>query len=187
MLYLASASPRRAEILAMLGYRFTVEPAQADETVFAYLQPAEMVSQLSTLKAQKIAEKHPQDLVLGSDTVVVLDGKVLGKPRDREDALSMLLLLSEKTHTVYTGVSLFQETCRHSFVDSAQVTFYPITRQQAMRYIETGEPMDKAGAYAVQGKGSVFVKELQGDFFTVMGLPAAKTARALARLGYAVF
>lgn len=183
MLILASQSPRRREILDMLGYMFECRPAHADETVPAGISPGEAVELLAARKARAVGlSAGAGDTVLGSDTVVALDGAVLGKPADRDDALRMLRALSGRTHTVYTGVALLKGEEEIVFHDRAEVTFYPLEEAEIAAYAATGEPMDKAGAYGIQGRGSALVEGIRGDFFTVMGLPAGKTVRALRRM-----
>ena len=184
MLILASQSPRRREILHMLGYAFDCRPAHADETIPAGTPPekaVELLAERKALAARLTAEDA--DTVLGSDTVVVLDGAILGKPADRSGAARMLRALSGRTHTVYTGVALLKGDEKIVFHDRAAVTFYPLDDAEIAAYIATGEPMDKAGAYGIQGRGSALVEGIQGDFFTVMGLPAGKTVRALRQMG----
>lgn len=183
MLILASQSPRRRKILDMLGYMFECRPAHADETVPAGMAPGEAVELLAARKARAVGlSAGAGDTVLGSDTVVALDGAVLGKPSDRDDALRMLRALSGRTHTVYTGVALLKGEEEIVFHDRAEVTFYPLEEAEIAAYAATGEPMDKAGAYGIQGRGSALVEGIRGDFFTVMGLPAGKTVRALRRM-----
>lgn len=127
-----------------------------------------------------MAAAHPNRLVVGADTMVVLDGRALGKPRDEAEAVEMLLSLQGKTHMVMTGVWVCSPGKCGGFVDTAEVTFYPLTREEAAAYAATGEPLDKAGAYAIQGRGMRFHRGIRGDFYTVMGLPGARLARFLA-------
>ena len=167
----------------MLGYVFDCRPACADETIPEGTPPGAAVELLAERKARAASlTAAPADTALGSDTVVVLDGAVLGKPADETDAVRMLRGLSGRTHTVYTGVALLKGEEKILFHDRAQVTFYPLTDAEIAAYVATGEPMDKAGAYGIQGRGSALVEGIMGDFFTVMGLPAGKTVRALRRL-----
>lgn len=177
---LASRSPRRAEILSMLGFAFTVDSADCDESVRG-LYTDRIVEVLARRKAMAVAARHPDELVLGSDTLVCLDGAPIGKPKDAVDAKRMLRLLSGRRHTVYTGVSLVQDGEDDTFLCQAEVEFYPLTDAQIERYVATGDPLDKAGAYGIQGPGAVLVRGIQGDFYTVMGLPAAEVARRLER------
>ena len=178
-LLLASASPRRKEILTLLDIPFEVCPA-VRESAPAGLPPAERVQALARCKAEEVAAAHPNRLVVGADTMVVLDGRALGKPRDEAEAVEMLLSLQGKTHMVMTGVWVCSPGKCGGFVDAAEVTFYPMTREEAAAYAATGEPLDKAGAYGIQGRGMRFIRGIRGDFYTVMGLPGARLARFLA-------
>ena len=182
-LIVASASPRRRELLAQAGFVFQVEPSDADETLPEGVTPAAAVELLASRKAQSVAEKHPTDVVLGCDTIVALGGEKLGKPQTAADAKAMLRRLSGKTHTVYTGVCITDGTRTERFVSETDVTFYPLDAQTIDAYVATGEPMDKAGAYGIQGLGSVLVQSFSGDYFTVVGLPLAQCARVLATFG----
>ncbi len=179
---LASQSPRRAEILSMLGFDFQIEVADCDENVDG-IPTEEMVAVLAERKAQVIAARHPNEAVIGSDTLVTLDGTPIGKPKDAADAKRMLKMLSGRSHTVFTGVSIIKGDKRDTFVCRAEVEFYGLSEEEIDRYIATGEPLDKAGAYGIQGKAAVFVKEIRGDFFNIMGLPAAEVARHLRKFG----
>lgn len=180
-LVLASASPRRREILENLGFAFTVRPSNAEEIIGENQTPSETVESLAFQKAQSVAKTAADgEIVLGADTVVVYDGKILGKPHDRRDAENMLHLLSGKTHEVYTGVCLADRNgVLNSFSACTKVTFYPLSDEEIARYVDSGEPMDKAGSYGIQGKGCYLVEGIDGDYFNVVGLPAARTARAL--------
>lgn len=176
---LASASPRRKEILSNAGFSFEIIPSDADETVTENLSPEETVKELAKRKAQYILERHPDRVVFGCDTVVAVDGKVLGKPLNDEDAFNMLRMLSGKTHKVSTGVCVISAEKEVCFYDTTQVTFYELSDETIWSYVKTGECSDKAGAYGIQGYGSVLVKEIKGDYFSVMGLPVTRAARAL--------
>lgn len=179
---LASASPRRREICDLLGLSYSVVPPQFEIPLDSSLPLEQAVMKVARAKAEEVAASHPGKLVLGADTVVAAqDGlfpAVLGKPRDPEDACQMLLRLAGKRHRVLTGVWL----CGHvgktkiarGFTDQTQVQFAPLTPEEAADYVATGEPMDKAGAYAIQGRGLRYVQEICGDFYTVMGLPGAR-------------
>lgn len=187
-LILASGSPRRKEILENMGYTFTVKTFGCSEELPAGTKPEDAAGILAKRKAlaafDKLRESGKTDFtVVGSDTVVAANGEILGKPENKSDAVCMLLKLSGKTHSVYTGVCVKSENFEEVFVNETKVEFYPLTQEMCLRYVETGEPMDKAGAYGIQGLGSVLVKKIDGDFFSVMGLPAAQTARALKRAG----
>ena len=181
MLILASNSPRRKELLSMLGYEFVVIASDCDETT-NITEPSELVKELSLRKAKAI-DFCDDDIVIGSDTVVAIDGKILGKPVDEDDAAKMLRLLSGKTHTVYTGVTVLQDNTEITESISCDVTFKEMTETEILNYIKTGEPMDKAGAYAVQGKGSAFVEKLNGDYFAVVGFPCCYINKILNKLG----
>ncbi len=181
MLILASNSPRRKELLDMLGYEFVVRASDCDETT-NITDPAEFVKELSKRKAKAI-DFSEEDTVIGSDTVVAIDGKILGKPIDEDDATKMLRMLSGKTHTVYTGVTVLQNGTEITDAIACDVTFKEMTEMEILNYIKTKEPMDKAGAYAVQGKGSAFVEKLNGDYFAVVGFPCCYVNTVLNKLG----
>jgi len=183
MLILASASPRRREILTMLGYTYDVCPADADETLPSGIAPEEAVSVLSARKAAAVFADHPNDVVLGSDTIVVCEEEILGKPADAADAKRMLRLLSGRTHQVYTGVTLCGAAGQTTWVVQSDVTFRPLTDGEIDAYLATKEPNDKAGAYAIQGKGSALIERFDGDFFAIMGLPASSTVLKLREFG----
>ena len=178
-LILASASPRRRELLQTAGIAFTVRVSEAEEHIESGTAPQEAVMQLARQKAEAVAEAYPQELVLGADTVVVYDGAILGKPADEADAVQMLQMLSGKTHTVYTGVCLAQNGLAETFFEQTDVTFYPLTQEEIEQYVATGEPMDKAGAYGIQGRGCTLVQSICGDYFNVVGLPVAAVCRRL--------
>ncbi len=183
MLYLASSSPRRRELLEKVGIPFTCILSHGDESRPPELSPGELVQELARRKAFA-AEKDPGpgDIILGADTLVALGDRVLGKPSSREEAFSMLSALSGKVHTVYTGCCLRMAEGSESFLSAAEVEFYPLSPKEIQAYIETGEPMDKAGAYGIQGKGCVLVKAIRGDYFTIVGLPVAEVIRRVRRL-----
>ncbi len=171
-LILASGSPRRAEILQNIGADFEVYITHADENVEESLSPDALVCELSSRKAKEAARFFPDSaLILAADTVVALDGRIMGKPKDEAQAFEMLSLLSGKTHSVYTGYTLTREGLYVSHAIKTDVVFRPLSEDLIYRYIKSGEPFDKAGAYGIQGKGSALVKELRGDYFNVMGLP----------------
>ncbi|MBQ4132055.1 MAG: septum formation protein Maf [Clostridia bacterium] len=181
MLILASNSPRRKELLAMLGFEFVVKASDCDEST-NLTNPAELVKELSKRKAKAI-EISAEDTVIGSDTVVAINGNILGKPVDENDAFNMLKLLSGNTHTVYTGVTVLQNGNEITDCISCDVTFKDMTDDEIICYIKTGEPMDKAGAYAIQGKGSAFVEKINGDYFAVVGFPCCYINSVLNKLG----
>ena len=176
---LASKSPRRQELLQHITRDFTVIVSEVEELLPKGIAPEEIPAYLAGIKAQAVADKHPDDVVIGADTVVILDGEVLGKPRDEADAVRMLEALSGKTHTVITGCCIIQGQRRIGFSESTRVEFYPLSDREIAEYIATGEPFDKAGAYGIQGRGSVLVKRIEGDFFNVVGLPVGRLKREL--------
>lgn len=181
---LASQSPRRKELLEQLGLEFIVCPSDVEEIVSS-ADPVEVVRELSRQKAQDIAarmeEKNPgHDMViLGADTIVVYEGKILGKPVDRVDAERILQMLQGNTHSVYTGVTLIGKGKSVTFAEETEVTMYPASREEITWYIDTGEPMDKAGAYGIQGLGARFIRMIHGDYNNVVGLPAGKIYQIL--------
>lgn len=176
---LASASPRRSELMTLAGFRFDVICADIDEIVPEKALPQEVVMSLALQKAQAVAKDHRKSAVVGSDTVVALDGKILGKPRSEKEAAEMLRSLSGRIHKVFTGVAIVCGEKVTSFFEETEVEFYPLTDQEILDYVATGEPMDKAGAYGIQGRGAVLVKRINGDYFNVMGLPISKVYREL--------
>ncbi len=182
---LASNSPRRRELLSQAGIDFEVKVSDVDENI-GETDPEELVKKLSRLKAGAVYGNNKDRTVIGADTVVSIDGRILGKPTDKDDAFAMLRMLSGKTHQVFTGVTIFfpgeepdAEPEIKTFAEKTDVTFYELTDEEIENYIETGEPMDKAGAYAIQGKGAVLVEKISGDYNTVVGLPLARTVRAV--------
>ncbi len=179
MLILASASPRRRKIMEKLGLNFKCLPENIDETLPNNIELSKSAEYLAIKKAEACLNKHNCDTVIGSDTVVVADGVILGKPKDRYDAARMLKMLSGKEHIVYTGVAIANSTKKVSFTSSVTVAFDELSDSDIEWYISTGEPMDKAGAYAVQGLACRFIKGINGDFYSVMGLPAQRLFREL--------
>ena len=183
-LILASGSPRRRQLLEQIGLTFVVRSSDVDESVSPGLTPAQVVESLSARKGEAVAaEAAPGDLVLSADTVVALDGGILGKPRDRAEAEAMLTALSGRTHQVYTGVTLLQDGRRLTEHEVTAVTFRPLSPGEIAAYVSTGEPMDKAGAYGIQGLGALLVERLEGDYFNVMGLPLCRLGEMLAQFG----
>ena len=176
---LASASPRRSELMTLASFRFDVICADIDEIVPEKALPQEVVMSLALQKAQAVAKDHRKSAVVGSDTVVALDGKILGKPCSEKEAAEMLRSLSGRIHKVFTGVAIVCGEKVTSFFEETEVEFYPLTDQEILDYVATGEPMDKAGAYGIQGRGAVLVKRINGDYFNVMGLPISKVYREL--------
>ena len=186
-LILASASPRRREILSNAGYSFCVRPADMGGYIVPTLPVDKAVEALAEQKADCVVQNAAADeIVLAADTIVVRDGLVLGKPKNEADAFSMLRSLAGRSHTVYTGVCIAlpgKNGRRETFSCATNVRFYPLSDDTIRRYIATGEPMDKAGAYGIQGYGCVLVEGIEGDYFNVMGLPVAQTARYLSQYG----
>jgi len=169
----------------MLSLDFTVQPAAVDEAVSGACRPAEFAERLARAKAAAVAAERPDALVIGCDTIVVVDGEVLGKPRDREDAVRMLLRLQGREHRVESGIAVAAPGGRlESSVEGVRVRFRPFDRRMAEDYVATGEPMDKAGGYGIQGLGSVLVDGIEGDFFAVMGLPIARMISLFRALGW---
>ena len=184
---LASASPRRRELLSQAGIPFLVKPSQAEEHITA-TDPGEAVEELSLLKCRDIYMKTKGDvLVLGADTVVAAEGEILGKPSGKEEAVQMLRMLQGKEHQVYTGVTLMEREGKtervHTFYEKTQVCFYTMTEEEIRAYVETGESMDKAGAYGIQGRFAIFIKEIHGDYNNVVGLPLARLYQECKKLG----
>ena len=176
---LASASPRRKELLTTAGVEFEVLVSDADETVPDGTLPADAAMLTAEKKALAVAEKCGYALVIGSDTIVVLDGRILGKPKDEADAKAMLRFLSGKEHKVITGVCLTDGVETKKFAQVSKVRFYDLTDEEIAAYVATKEPMDKAGSYGIQGKGCVLVESIEGDYFNIVGLPVAATVRAI--------
>lgn len=181
---LASQSPRRRELLTQIGIVHEVRPADIDETVWPDEAPVPHSERLAREKAHALALLHPDAVVIGSDTIVVIDGAILGKPANAADAVDMLLRLSGREHTVYTSVAVAHEGRTLSSVEAVQVTFRPLDRALAEAYVATGEPMDKAGAYGIQGFGATLVEKISGDYFAVMGLPLGRLVGLIRELGY---
>ena len=182
---LASNSPRRRELLGQMGIKgFKVAAPDVDETVEGNLHPAQIVEELSLRKAKAAAAKNDGDgLIIAADTVVALEGAVLGKPRDERDAFSMLSALSGNRHDVYTGVTVMLGGRVVTEHERTTVTFRDVEPEEIRAYIATGEPMDKAGAYGIQGRGALLVSGIQGDYCNVVGLPVYRLGRILAGLG----
>ena len=180
-LILASQSPRREQILTMLGFEFSIVPSGVDEEIPPGLAAEQVPEALAQAKALHISREHPDALVLGADTLVMLDDRILGKPSTAAEALEMLRFLRSRTHRVYTGVALaLAGNITGSATDCSEVTFATWGDVELEDYIRSGEPMDKAGAYAIQGRGAFLVDGLQGCFFNVMGLPVQRTLSLLA-------
>lgn len=188
-LVLASASPRRRELLLQIGLEFTVMPSTKEENAKA-TEAGALVQELSRQKAADIweqlsgADNQPELLVIGADTVVCCEGKILGKPHSREAAAEMLTALQGRSHEVYTGVTLYSQSEAVTFFECTQVEFYPMTKAEISDYIDSKEPMDKAGAYGIQGLGARFVKGIRGDYNNVVGLPVGRLYQELKSHGW---
>ena len=183
-LILASGSPRRRELMRYITDDFTVRVSDADETAPAGLGPGALVEHLAKQKGDAVFEScEENDVVVSADTVVYADGKVLGKPHGESEAREMLLALSGKIHTVYTGVYIRAAQQTKSFHVATDVEFYPLTEEEISEYIATGEPFDKAGGYGIQTKGGLLVKGIRGDYYNVVGFPLAEVRRALRAFG----
>jgi len=186
-LILASSSPRRAEVLRDAGISFTVLSSAVDETPYPNETPQQMVQRLADAKAELVAARSVgASIIMAADTVVVLDKQILGKPRSTDEARRMLEALSGRTHSVITGVSLIRlpEMERRQFVETTLVHFARLTGEDLSRYLGTGEPFDKAGAYAIQGYAGRYIPRIEGCYFNVVGLPLARVVTALHELGW---
>ena len=185
-LHLASASPRRRDILSALGLRFTYAGVDADESRLAEETPAQMVVRLAALKARAATEPGAGRVIIGADTAVALGDRIFDKPADEAEAVDILLQLSGRSHEVLTGVAVQSDDHVETLLSCSKVRFRDIDPAEASDYWHSGEPADKAGGYAIQGLGAVFVAELQGSYSGVVGLPVFETAAALGRAGVAV-
>ena len=180
MIILASNSPRRKELLQMLGVKFMVSPGNCEE-ISKSQDPAQMTMEIAMKKAY--ATHYSQDdIIIGADTIVYYDGKVYGKPRDKDHARAMLKAFSGKTHSVYTGVCILQNGESECFCSKTDVKFFELEDSLIEKYLTTGDSLDKAGSYGIQGKGALLVEEIHGDFYNVMGLPLARVAKKLREL-----
>ena len=180
---LGSSSPRRRELLTLIGIPHTVVPADIDETPLDGELPRPHAERLAREKAQVVGAREPNAIVIAADTIVVVDGEILGKPRDEADAASMLRRLSGRSHVVLTAVAVARAGTVVSDVESVDVTFRELSEPDIARYIATREPMDKAGAYGIQGFGATIVTRIDGDYFAVMGLALGLMVRLMARVG----
>lgn len=180
---LASQSPRRRELLGYITEQFEVIPAQGEELLPEGISPRDAVILLSKQKAEEIRlRKFPgevSDTIIAADTVVAIDGEILGKPSDRENAVEMLHKLSGRKHNVFTGVTIISPKKTISFAEETLVEFYSLNDEQIQDYVDSGDPMDKAGAYGIQGRGALLVKRIEGDYYNVMGLPIGRIYREL--------
>ncbi len=182
MLILASQSPRRRELMKLITTDFIATAADVDETLPENITPDKAVLYLSKIKAEPFVKDG--DIVIGADTVVSLDGIILGKPKDIEDARNMLRLLSGKCHSVFTGYTVMTPQQCVSCCVETKVHFYPLSEAEIDRYLATGEPFDKAGAYGIQGYGSLLVESIEGDYFNVVGLPVSRLVHTLAKFNH---
>lgn len=178
-LILASASPRRKELMELLRVPFEIKTKDVPEDFDADLTPSEVVEFLAEKKAEAVFNENQEDVVIGSDTVVAIDDEILGKPSSREEAIEMLTKLSGRTHQVFTGVSIISEDISVTFHNETEVVFWELSQKEIESYVDTKEPMDKAGAYGIQGYGATLVKEIVGDYYSVMGLPISSVNRVL--------
>lgn len=178
---LASESPRRREILANTNINFTTKSIPTEEVIDPKLPLAQAIEQIALQKAKAVQPLLPMEVILGADTIVSIDGEILGKPHTKEKAINMLETLSGRTHQVITGVAILFEDTYELFHEISEVTFYPLTQQEIFDYVDTKEPLDKAGAYAIQGKGAILVAKISGDYYNIVGLPIAKVYRRLAK------
>jgi len=182
---LASTSPRRQELLKLLGLEFRIVPPNCEETFSPHLSPSEQTRQLARNKAQSVANEHPEDLVLGSDTVIEIEGKLLGKPENMQEAETMLRHLRGRCHQVHTGVAIIQQATHVSidFVETAQVWIKSFDEHTLKSYLATEESLGKAGAYSIQGEGAQLIEKIEGDYPTIVGLPIRRTAKVLEQQG----
>lgn len=176
---LASKSPRRTQILTEMGIKHLIIPSQQEEIIDNQLTPEEIVKSLAYQKAASISVLYPADLVIGSDTIVVINNEILGKPKDKLDAIRMLKLLQNNTHKVITGVALIQNKKEDIFQDTAYVTFNEMTKEDILDYLDTKKPYDKAGSYGIQDMPKKHIKNISGDFSTIVGLPKIKLQKHL--------
>jgi len=184
-LILASASPRRAELMEKLHIPFEIAPADCDEHLSGNPLPEEAVVLLSRRKAEASAKQFPGQYVLGADTLVALDGKALGKPRDRQDAVHMIGSLAGRTHCVWTGMTLISPDGKyHSALEGTEVTFGPMSREEVCAYVDSGESMDKAGAYALQGQAAIYIQGIKGCPYNAIGLPIYRLRLLLKEAGW---
>ncbi|MFX0558986.1 nucleoside triphosphate pyrophosphatase [Tepidibacillus infernus] len=182
---LASSSPRRREILELIGISFLVHPSDVDEGYNESNSPEDIVKQLATRKAMDIASYYQEGIIIGADTIVVLDGQILGKPKDEEDAFQMLNRLQGRSHQVFSGVAVVDAKTREVKASYQMTKVYmdPLSEEEIRLYIATKEPMDKAGSYGIQGFGAIFIEKIEGDYFNVVGLPVALLSTLLKDFG----
>ncbi len=181
-LILASASPRRQELIALISNNVICAPSGVEEIIPDGIVVSDVPLCLATQKAEAVAKEFPQDIVIGCDTAVFLDGEILGKPKDKDDARRMISALSGRVHQVITGCALFYQGKSVVFSNITEVEFFGLSEQEVEEYVNTPEPYDKAGGYGIQGKASLFVKGINGDYFNVVGLPVSRLNREIKRL-----
>ena len=186
---LASSSPRRKELLEKIGLKFEVEPGDCEEIVYTDLETHEMVRKLSREKAEAVARKHRSSVVIAADTVVLIDDKILGKPKSPTEAKKMLRALSGKSHVVITGFTIIDASERRILSKAVETKVYirELNPEEIDAYVESGEPLDKAGAYGIQGLGAVIVEKIEGDYYNVVGLPLSSLAESLKEFGVDVW
>lgn len=184
---LASTSPRRKEILETAGFTFDICDPEINETADSNLNAYNTAMQLAKIKSEAMLKKYPQDLIISADTVVCIDDILLGKPKNKAEAFEMLSILSGRTHSVYTGVCIAKGQKSTVFYEETVVKFYKLSEEEINSYIDSGEPFDKAGAYGIQGKGSLLVERINGDYFNVVGLPVARLNREIQKLSTILF
>lgn len=187
-LVLASASPRREDILAGLDLKFTVVPSKLDESKFNNENPLELVTILAEEKARSVSQLVEDALVIAADTIVVLENEILGKPKNKFEARKMLKMLQGKQHQVITALAVMNSQNGESYTEKniTDVTMTEISEEEIINYVDTGEPLDKAGSYAIQGLGGLFVEEIKGSYYSVMGLPVHQLAKLLDRFNYGI-
>ncbi|OGH04538.1 MAG: hypothetical protein A2W22_04705 [Candidatus Levybacteria bacterium RBG_16_35_11] len=180
---LASKSPRRKELLKQIGLNFTVDISEIDERRFSHSSPLNLVKNLAKAKARIISKKHKDAIIIAADTLVVLNKEIIGKPKSKRDAMQMLKKLNGKTHLVITGFTILDSKKEITEIVKTKVKFKKMTKKEIDDYVKTGEPLDKAGGYGIQGKGAIFIEGIKGDFFNVVGLPIYALSKALERSG----
>ena len=183
---LASQSPRRRELLSMLGLDFQIFTADIDETMDPACPVEQSVAEVCRKKAEAVGKAHPGELIIAADTVVVLENRILGKPHSEEEACAMLRSLSGRQHTVMTAFCLWQDGCADTHVEKTHVRFRTLSDEEIAAYVATGSPMDKAGAYGIQDQAAIFVEALDGDYYNVMGLPLCSLVQMLRKQGVSV-
>lgn len=179
---LASASPRRKELLETAGVEFEICVSDADESIPEGTKPSDAAKMTATKKALAVAQSHKDGIVIGADTIVVANSRILGKPKDKADAEAMLTMLSGIEHEVITGVCIVNGGEINAFEQISKVKFYDLTADEIKAYVATNEPMDKAGSYGIQGKGCTLVEKIDGDYFNIVGLPVAKVVREIRKI-----